>query len=68
MALKMHRYFKDDENLGAVRAYLDKCRDGMAISHHITLPNQTLLQGGPSPGGLGSVDLDLVCSTILLGH
>ena len=27
MALKMHRYFKDDENLGAVRAYLDKCRD-----------------------------------------
>ena len=30
MALKMHRYFKDDENLGAVRAYLDKCRDWMA--------------------------------------
>ena len=29
MALKMHRYFKDDENLGAVRAYLDKCRDGI---------------------------------------
>ena len=33
MALKMHRYFRDDDgNLVAVRAYLDKCRDGMAIS------------------------------------
>ena len=26
------------------------------------------LQGGPSPGGLGLVDLDLGCSTILLGQ
>ena len=34
MALKMHRYFKDDENLGAVRAYLDKCRDGIIGLYH----------------------------------
>ena len=34
MALKMHRYFKDDENLGAVRAYLDKCRDGI-LPHYL---------------------------------
>ena len=27
-----------------------------------------LLQGAPSPGGLGSVDLDLGCSTILFGQ
>ena len=28
----------------------------------------TYIQGDPSPGGLGSVDLDLGCSTILLGQ
>ena len=43
MALKMHRYFKDDENLGAVRAYLDKCRDGVAISHQIISLNEIVL-------------------------
>ena len=32
MALKMHRYFKDDENLGAVRIYLDKCRDDIKLA------------------------------------
>ena len=32
MALKMHRYFKDDENLGAVRIYLDKCRDDITVA------------------------------------
>ena len=29
---------------------------------------ESLVQGGPSPGGLGLVDLDFGCSTILLGQ
>ena len=31
-------------------------------------PDRSPVQGGPSPGGLGLVDLDMGCSTILLGQ
>ena len=38
------------------------------VSLFIYNAQSVALQGGPSPGGLGSVDLDLGCSTILLGQ